>query len=65
MDLEQRQSDTILSLTRDLVRLATRTHDLLLKSQIPATHAKEAYEIITVCENIYNEFVLQDKDTSN
>lgn len=52
--------EVINSLVRDLVKLAVKTNAVLTIAQIPATHAKEAAEVLEACKVIYEEFVSTD-----
>lgn len=51
------QQELIERLVTDLVQLSVKTHKVIINSQIPASYAPEAHEILLACESIYNEFV--------
>lgn len=55
--------ENVKSLITDLVLLSVKTHNLLMVAQIPASHSKEAAELMEACQHIYKEFTSEKTDS--
>ena len=54
------KNQVIETLTKDLVTLAIKGHDLILRSEIRGDLIGEAHEFMEMCSTVYSRFVISD-----